>query len=418
MATLKKRTRKRDGVVVGEVRYYPAPGAKQVSVTIEGEQTAESYRAAVERAIADGAPIPLPPGGPRRQVEELPMTVDDFFKGPYMARRWPGLAVATQQKYRSCWNVHVTHRNYGISDRTLGEIEDDPNIISGMQAEMKTAGIGSSTINNTLGLLGAIFRLAAQTPGSGLRHHPMRGGVVEYESTNPAEPALPHTSETVAAVAAAMPNDVLLDAYGSRLYLMLMLGSGMRPGEVRALRAHDIREHTVAVWRAVGAAGEFKELKNEKWHYPPIPRELRDALRAYAGDREFVFPTMHSKDAHRDWTKRVFAPARNSVAAEQRARWPRLARTTSYDLGRHSFAAVYLRGGWWEGYKRQELASWLGHNVRTLENHYAGLIAEYQRSSQQIDPPAEFARAWAWLSEQSLPSHQPAPRRKRAKTAA
>jgi hypothetical protein len=399
MATLRLHTRKRDNVVVGELRYYPRPGAPQVSVTIEGELTAQRYKEAVERAIADGAPIPPPPGGPRQKAEPEAMTVGDFFRGPFMHRAWPGLASSTQGKYRSCWNVHVTHPEYGIARRTLADIDADPNIVAEMKSAMQAAGIGRSTINNTLGLLGSIFRLAMRTPGSGLRHHPIRGGVVTYESVNPDEPPLPHSPLAVAMVAAEMRDDELISAEGSRLYLMLMNGSGLRPGEDRALRTADIREHTLQVWRAIGGKGELKELKNSKWHYPPVPPGVRAAVLEFARGREFVFPMMQSENAHRDWTKRVFGPARNSVAAEHRKRWPDLGRTTPYDLGRHSFAALYLRGGWWEGYKRQELASWLGHDVRTLERHYAGLIAEYQRDPKPIDPEKELADAWEWLRD-------------------
>ena len=399
MATLRLRHRKRDNVVVGELRYYPRPGAPQVSVTIEGELTAQRYRDAVERALADGAPIPPPPGGSRPKVEPEAMTVGDFFTGPFMHRHWPGLAEATQRKYRSCWNVHALHHDYGIAERTLADIDADPNIVGQMKNAMLAAGVGRATINNTLALLGAIFTQATRTPGSGMRHHPMRGGIVRYESVNPEEPPLPHPPMAVAMVAAAMPDDELISAEGSRLYLMLMNGSGVRPGEARAMRTSDIRERTAAVWRAIGAEGELKEIKNTKWHYPPVPSSARAALLEFARGREFLFPMLQSENAQRDWTKRVFRPARDNVAAEHRDRWPDLGRTTPYDLGRHSFAALYLRGGWWEGYRRQELASWLGHDVRTLEKHYAGLIAEYQRDPHPIDPAAELESAWVWLSD-------------------
>ena len=308
MATLRLRHRKRDSVVVGELRYYPRPGAPQVSVTIEGELTAQRYRDAVERALADGAPIPPPPGGSRPKVEPEAMTVGDFFMGPFMHRHWPGLAEATQRKYRSCWNVHALHHDYGIAERTLADIDADPNIVGQMKNAMLAAGVGRATINNTLALLGAIFTQATRTPGSGMRHHPMRGGIVRYESVNPEEPPLPHPPMAVAMVAAAMPDDELISAEGSRLYLMLMNGSGVRPGEARAMRTNDIRERTAAVWRAIGAEGELKEIKNTKWHYPPVPSSARAALLEFARGREFLFPMLQSGNASATGPSESFAP--------------------------------------------------------------------------------------------------------------
>jgi integrase len=395
MATIRFRTRKRDGVVVAEVRFRR--NGKQESVSVEGELTAQRYFEDVEHAEAIGAPIPPPPDI-RRQRQPEAMTVGEFFLGPYRRVCWPGLAPGTHEKYESCWNRHVCSPEYGVAVRTLSELDENPALVTEMKNAMRAAGRSNATINNTLGLLGGIFTLAVQTAGSGMKHHPMRSGAVTYVSTNPDEPPVPQAPMVVAMVMAAFPDDQLLDAWSSCLYLGLGLGSGARPGEVRALEVPDFRERTVRIVKAIGADGKPGPIKNEKWHYPPVQPLVREDVLAYGDGRRVVFPTMQPKDAHRSWTKRVFKPARDSVAAEH-PEFVDLDKATPYDLGRHSFAAVHLAGGY-AGDRRYVLARWLGHDTRTLERHYGELIAEHENREAEVDAPAELARAWEWLRAQ------------------
>ena len=390
MATITWRTRK-DRMVVGTVRYWDNAQQKQVTAgTVLGRTEALDYKVDVERAVRDGAPIPQPP---QQRVVAAPgpaMRLDDFFHGPFRARCWAPYAAGTKAKYSSAWDVHVCHDTYGIADKTLAELDSDPGLIRAMVASMETAGKSNATINNTLGLLGAIFTEASTMPGTGMSRHPMRGGLVKYKSTQPDEPPLPHPPRAVALIARELPTDE------DRLYLMLQHGCGLRPQEARALLPKHVREHTLFVSDAIGSDGKRKTTKSDKWHYPPVPDWLRAWLMEHATPAGF-FPSLAGENGHRDWTADVFNPAKLSVAGEHAAEWPQLADATPYDLGRHSFATLHLAGGMWDAEQRRRLADWLGHTVRALEEHYASVIADYEGRPVTVVPADELRAAYELL---------------------
>jgi integrase len=90
--------------------------------------------------------------------------------------------------------------------------------------------------------------------------------------------------------------DVLTDAPGNLGTLTLVLGyCGLRTGEARALRARDVKDHTITVRASVSKVdgkGYVKgDTKNHRTRWVPVPEFLWESVEACAGSPDtLVFP--------------------------------------------------------------------------------------------------------------------------------
>jgi integrase len=164
--------------------------------------------------------------------------------------------------------------------------------------------------------------------------------------------------------------------------------AGLRPGELRALRWADVREHTIVVQRGTNPDGSIKATKNAQNRsvklLTPLAQDLR-AFRLAAGrppQTALIFPRADggawTKEDWGNWRSRTWHTACERAAAEI----PR-----PYDL-RHSAASLWLA----ERRPPLQVARWLGHSLSVLLSTYAHLIDEYAESGQ-IDANEEIIKA-------------------------
>jgi hypothetical protein len=104
-------------------------------------------------------------------------------------------------------------------------------------------------------------------------------------------------------------------------------------------------------------------------------------------------PVAMSKNAYNHWVKRVFHPARE-VAAQAPDTPPGVLTMAFYDL-RHTAISMALHSTLVmtpHGMNLHSLASYSGHDIRTLEKYYRHIIARYL-GQPAIDMPAECRAA-------------------------
>lgn len=125
---------------------------------------------------------------------------------------------------------------------------------------------------------------------------------------------------------------------------------------------------------------------------PPMRPILAEELLEYldlagiSDPDEPLLPAIESSGGWEDWRTKVFNPARARAAA--RPGFADLRSATSYQLGRHSFVSLHLAAG----RSLTQIANWIGDNVKTVADHYAHLIDEYE-DQPAIDIDRELAAA-------------------------
>lgn len=165
---------------------------------------------------------------------------------------------------------------------------------------------------------------------------------------------------------------------GYRLYVRVMAYTGLRPGEMRALRAGDIARGRLRVLRSHPEGRPEKDVKNHQARYVPVSDGVRNDLEQHLRDlgaRDHVF----------------LAPGGGLVASRNLRRdtqWSTIAPDLRlYDL-RHVAVSEWVRAG----VPLATVRTWAGHSslaVTSRYTHVAGsedaaalaLVNEHQRAS-------------------------------------
>lgn len=148
---------------------------------------------------------------------------------------------------------------------------------------------------------------------------------------------------------------------GYRLYVRVMVYSGLRPGEMRALRVRDVSGGRLRVLRSFPEGHKEKDVKNHQARYVPLAAAVREGLGQHIADlgpRDRVFSApggglIASRNMRRDMCWSVIAP-------ELRL----------YDL-RHVAVSEWVRAG----VPLATVRTWAGHSslaVTSRHTHVAG----------------------------------------------
>jgi integrase len=342
-----------------------------------------------------------------RLTSETP-TLDKWVEQRWMPEHGANLEQATMLRYLSAWECHIAPSlaEIPLSELTVGRLRT-------WQAELLAQGASPATIHKARTFLSSVLRHAAEAEAISSNPLPL----VRAPKAPQRDAIRPLTPATIEAIRRSMlmvqPREVAASSAGQRsrraytltgraahdrrrdaMIVSLLAYSGIRPGELRALRWRDVGENTLLIERAAAPDGTIKATKSRRRRPVRLLRQLAQDLRQWrlaCGRPDDDAPIIAASNG-RIWTKtdwenwctRQWAPAceRAGLATVPRP----------YTL-RHSFASLLLANG------RQPLyvAEQLGHSPAVLHDTYAHLFAEYA-DRRQVDPEGEIDLARAQAS--------------------
>ena len=353
-----------------------------------------------------------------RGSERLTDFIDEWWERYAKAN----LAKSTRKGYATLWNRHGLGRIGHLELRRV-----TPGVIARLRHDLEEDGVGRESIRKLMAMLQAVFREAIVW-----ERLPTNAG-------NPVQPVRKPRSKRKLAIVALAPVAIerlrrtLLGGYwvdganGTRVWrepdvrsatlVSLLAYEGLRPEEALALEVRHIGEATLLIEQK-NVDGEI--VPGQKTNKPPRSPELfgpvRDDIAEYIpvldgqpsanGRARLLFARTGgepwTETDYRNWRARVFQPAAaaaglaqldrvvtySEVEGKRRRRVrSRYAGPRPYDL-RHSAASLLLRD---PNYSLPEVAAFLGHDVATLSQHYAHVIAELK--GKRSEPVARAIRA-------------------------
>jgi integrase len=179
-----------------------------------------------------------------------------------------------------------------------------------------------------------------------------------------------------------------LDERG-RMVVALLAQTGMRPGELRALRWEHVGKQSIRVEQGCNPDGSPKPTKTDHRRTVPLLNTLAADLKAWRElqdnpDATLIFPRTDRRRAHgggecwtendwRNFERRQFKPAAKAAGVSI---------NRPYEL-RHSIASLWLL----EGVNPLQVGAWLGHKPSETFATYGKVIAELDQTDRT--PAAE-----------------------------
>lgn len=387
------RETRQDGAPVFKVRWREAGANRARAFTLRRDATAFDREVTRRRQL--GA----------QMLSQLTTTTPTL--GEWIEQRWSvehavTLAASTRERYANVYAVHIapTLDAVPLSEITVSSLR-------AWQARLIGAGVQPGSIHKARTLLSSVLRHAAESDDSGIAVNPLP--VVRAPQNGQRDTVTPLAPVTVERIRRAMlnpaPREVAASARRRRyelpavgtpqtrrrdaLIVSMLAYSGLRPGELCALRWSDIGENVINIQRATNPDGTVKTIKTGQRRsvrlLAPLAQDLREYLLA-AGRPRAGSLIVHDDDG-KPWSKSMWQcwrvdrwqPACRAVGLDPVPR--------PYDL-RHSFASLLLA----EGRQPMYVARQLGHSVAVLMSTYAHLIDEFE-DRERIDAEAEIATA-------------------------
>jgi integrase len=317
----------------------------------------------------------------RRQQLGQAAVPDDVQLREFVETYWrlhavPNLGQATRDLYSRVWALHILPRlgDYGVRELT-------PKRLTRFRVELEKAGLGKATIVKAMTIVQSILSFAVAEE------------IVEYN----AAAAVPKPRyERAREPHIFMPADVeqirsKLDTRDAIL-VSLLAYSGPRPEEVvRRLAWKDVGERAI----------RYVDTKRHRVRYTPLLAPLADDLREWflASGRpdgtQAVLPAhdggFWGDDDWRNWRRRVWhgEPERTLTRGRTTPGRPGCAPsgTRPRDL-RSSFVTLRV----YEGVPLTQIAREVGTSVRMIEQHYAGVIANWDGKRVPADQQITAAR--------------------------
>jgi hypothetical protein len=362
-------------------------------------------------------------GAALREGPASTVTVNELF-GEWCVTRGPQLSVRYAEKVVRYWDREVASRRIGRVK--LEALSRDPGILTRFQDELAGAGLTVSNRAEVLKALRAVLRW-------GRRRHPAAlridlAGLFEIPS--PPRTQLAFASDAygleriIEAVLAREARDDLLPLRDAAFVAALGFSVATRPSEwLYSARWSDLRERSVELQRpgnsdrqSIGlktGARAALVLSNARERLATYKAALEDRFGAQP-DEGLVFqalgqdgplwssdakrgpePLAWDYNAYKRWTARVWRPAR-LVASRAPGAPVGLEKMRFYDC-RHSAISMALHSTLVmspHGMNLHTLAGWAGHDVQTLQRHYAHVIARYY-GAEPVELEAECAAARA-----------------------
>jgi hypothetical protein len=354
------------------------------------------------------------------------LTVDELFQ-EWCVKRGPSLSKRYAEDAVKRWDREIAPRS--IARVRLDRLSRDPSILTRLQDELEAEGMTAANRVQVLKLLRAVLRW-------GRRRHPNAltvelSGLFELPSQGPKRLAYAADAygleRIIEAVLKRPARNPLLPARDAALVASMGFTVAARPSEwLYSVTWSDVHERSVELQRPDSNLDELDTglgLKTGARAALLLPN-ARDRLLAYREglearygaqpDRGLVFqalaeqgplwwlgegngepaPVPWSQSEYKRWTARVWRPARE-VAAQVEGSPAGLRSMRFYDC-RHTAISMALHSTLVvgrHGMNLHNLAGWTGHDVQTLQRHYAHSIARYEGSEPiDLERECELAR--------------------------
>jgi integrase len=271
-----------------------------------------------------------------------------------------------------------------LGDRPAAEVT--PSDVENLLDALAASGASPRTINKRRALLGAVFTYGVKRAGlpanpvraTDKRREPQRAAldtysVAEVERLAVALAAGRHRDRPAASEATRAE-----DAQDAEL-VRVAAYTGLRQGELRALRWRDVGEDVITVSRALSAGVESGTKGGRVRHVPLVPRAA-EALERLRGRDDF---TAREELVFCNWRGRALDPSA-LVARFKRARDAAGLRPLRFHDLRHTYGSLLATGG----VPVTEIQAAMGHaDLQTTARYLHA-----RQASEQVD---RFARAFA-----------------------
>lgn len=301
---------------------------------------AQAYEAVLRSRLARDQRIDLV------MHRENTISFQDFSKRWFNVCIIPNRKHSSMETYQSILKVHLlpAFGRHKLSEITSLRFEQ-------LKAEKRRAGLSPKRINNIITVLNGCLQTAVEW--GELRERPTCKQLKVQ-----APPIKSLTDQEVERLLEQRSHD------GWSLLLLLALRTGMRIGELLALRWEDMNftAGTIAVSRSF-TNGKIAETKNYQTRYIPMTREVVRRLQRQIGNRGFVF--CEDSSPERPWPY-------NRALRQLRSRCRRSGvRVVGWHILRHTFASQLVT----KGVPIYSVMKLLGHSSIKMTERYAHLGA-------------------------------------------
>jgi integrase len=304
------------------------------------------------------------------------MPLREFVEVYWRLHAVPNLSIATRQLYGRIWALHILPR---LGDCGVRELS--PKRITRFRAELERAGLGRATIVKAMTIVQSILSFAVAEE---LVEYNAAAAVPKPRYVRAREPRI------------FMPLDVerirVELALRDATLVSVLAYSGPRPEEVvRRLRWRDVGERAI----------RYEDTKRQRVRFTPLLSSLATDLEDWftacgrPADHSPVFPAhdgdFWDPDDWRNWRRRVWQGDSGLTPDPVLVEGPYIGRapagTRPRDL-RSSFVTLRV----YEGIPLTQIGREVGTSVRMIEEHYAGVIANWDGERHAADEQITAAR--------------------------
>lgn len=320
------------------------------------------------------------------------LTLAEFVLNTWAPKAERRLASKTWKTDKIIYNKHILPT---LGSRPIAELDAED--LVEFQDDLEEKDVGAPTQLKIFGILSSIFKEAARRPRStGVKTNPV--ALLEKPSAKRRKKVKVFSPEVVEGVRKQLFEGIRRpdpdrEKYAIRDSCLVSIAymTGMRPGEILALKVENIKSKDIHVAAAVSDSVLVDQTKTGKDRLVPIRKALRNDLNALIaswnlqpGDLLFsrTDGSNWSESDWKNWRIRHFNAALEKTGNKD------LIGVRPYELGRHSHSALMLASG----ISLVSLADIQGHSVRILSETYSSVIADY-RDKPAINPDQEIENA-------------------------